>query len=188
MIGRKVLIVLLLVLALLVLTAWINPQPTWIKDVRRKLPVHPDRKYNRRILSTIEQVIIHHSTGPTTQTPSSIAQYHVGPNHISNEGIPGIAYHYIIDREANVFHTQDLENISWHVSGQNTRSIGICFIGDYDELEPTEMQILQLLRLIQYLNRRLGRRLQIAGHRDYSTKTCPGKYTNLDQVRQKLNY
>lgn len=188
MTGRKVLIVLLIVLALLVLTAWINPRPNWIKDVRRKLPVHPDRKYNRRTLSQIDQVIIHHSTGPTTQTPLSIAQYHIGPNHISNEGIPGIAYHYIIDREAKVFHTQDLENISWHVSGQNTRSIGICFIGNYDELEPTKMQMLQLVKLIQYLNRKLGRKLQFAGHRDYSTKTCPGKHVDLGLVKQKLNY
>lgn len=187
MTWRKVLIVFLIILVLLVLTSWLNPSPNWIRDLRNSLPKHPIKRFNRRDLSQIEQVIIHHTTGPTTQSPESVAQYHIGPNHISNDGMAGIAYHYMIDRQARVYQTNDLKAITWHVSGQNTRSIGLCFIGDYDELEPTQGQMRQLLKLLRYLNRKLGRRLQIAGHREYANKTCPGNNVDLDFIRQKIN-
>ena len=184
---RKIGLVGVVTLLLWMLTIAMRSAPFWIRDLRSRLPRHPSRRYGKRTLDRIEQVIIHHSTGPITQTPLSIARYHVGPNHISNEGIPGIAYHYIIDRQANVFQTQDLETISWHVSGQNTRSIGICFIGNYDELEPTDRQMLQLLKLIRYLNRRLGRPLEIAGHRDYANKSCPGDNMDVNWINAQIH-
>ncbi len=183
---RKVLLMGLLLVLLWLLTVAMRPVPLWIRDLRTVLPRHPSRRYNRRSLEQIEQIVIHHSAGPSSQTPRDIADYHIGPNHISNQGIPGIAYHFMIDRKAQVFQVNDLETISWHVSGQNTRSIGVCFIGHHDEWEPTEKQMLQLLQLIRYLNRTLGRQLQIAGHRDYANKTCPGKYIDVDWVRQKI--
>lgn len=186
MTGRQIGLVILVIVALWVLTAWISPTPLWIKDLRGSLPKHPTKKYDRRQLAAIQQVIIHHTTGPITQTPKTVANYHIGPNHISNEGIPGIAYHFIIDRAANVFQTNDLETISWHVSGQNTRSIGVCFIGDYDELAPTTKQMLQLIKLIRYLNRKLGKILDIAGHRDYASKSCPGDLVDTDWIRQQI--
>lgn len=183
---RSILLVVLVILALLVLVSWTNPGPSWIRNLSASLPKHPTKRYNTRSLAQIQQAIIHHTTGPTTQTPKSIADYHVGPNHISNEGIPGIAYHFIIDRAAKVFQTNDLETVSWHVSGQNTRSIGICLIGDYDELAPTTKQMLQLLRLLRYLNRKLGRTLDITGHRDYASKSCPGDLVDTDWIRQQI--
>lgn len=179
------LISLLLILLWLVLIA-MRPAPFWIRDLRRVLPRHPSRSYGQRSLDQIEQVIIHHSAGPTTQTAKDIAEYHIGPNHISDEGIPGIAYHFLIDRRAQVFQVNDLETISWHVSGQNTRSIGVCFIGHHDQIAPTNEQLNQLIRLIQFLQGHLGRRLEIAGHRAYANKSCPGGYVDVEWIKEQV--
>lgn len=182
---RKVAIGLALLALIILLTAAIRPR-SWITDLRRRLPVHPDREYDRRRLEQIREVIIHHTAGPVSQTPEDIARYHSGPNHICDQGCPGIAYHFMIDRAAKVYQVNDLETISFHVSGQNTVAVGICLIGNYDELEPTDQQLTAVVRLIRYLNRKLGKELSIAGHRDYANKSCPGLHVDVDAIRDKV--
>ncbi|MEZ4991895.1 MAG: peptidoglycan recognition family protein [Saprospiraceae bacterium] len=181
---RKVAIIIIVVALVIILMA--AAPKVWIMDLRSVLPVHPDRVYERRALSQIRQVIIHHTAGPVTQTPEDIARYHTGANHICSAGCPGIAYHYMIDREARVYQVNDLETISYHVSGQNTVSVGICLIGNYDELEPTPQQLAAVVKLIRMLKRKLGVKLEIAGHRDYANKSCPGWNVDVDQIRNKV--
>lgn len=183
---RKSFLIGLLLVLLWIVTVAMRPAPFWIKDLRRVLPRHPSRRYGRRSLEQIEQIIIHHTAGPTNQTPKEIADYHIGPNHISDEGIPGIAYHFMINRKAEVFQVNDLETISWHVSGQNTRSIGVCFIGHHDQIAPTNEQLNQLIRLIQYIQQHLRRSLEIAGHRAYANKSCPGDYVDVDWIKEQV--
>ena len=74
-----------------------------IRNIASSLPKHPDLQYDKRRLDQIDQVIIHHSATPVRASPESIARYHVGPNHISSEGIPGIAYHFLINFSGQVF-------------------------------------------------------------------------------------
>lgn len=181
---RKVAIILIVVALVIVLLA--AAPKVWIKDLRSILPVHPDRSYERRALSQVRQVIIHHTAGPVSQTPQDIARYHTGANHICDAGCPGIAYHFMIDRQARVYQVNDLETISYHVSGQNTVSVGICLIGNYDELEPTAQQLTAVVQLIRKLNRQLGKQLDIAGHRDYANKSCPGWNVDVDWIRNKV--
>ena len=181
---RKWAIIALIVALALVLMA-MRPI-TWIKDLRKKIPHNPDEAYRRRKLNQIQQVIIHHTAGPVSQTPEDIARYHSGPNHICDDGCPGIGYHYMIDRQANVYQVNDLETISYHVSGQNTTSVGICLIGNYDELEPSTQQLKAVARVIRYLNRKLGRKLAIAGHRDYASKSCPGWNVDINEITAKV--
>ena len=85
-----------------------------------------------------------------------------------------------------MYQVNDLETISYHVSGQNTVSVGICLIGNYDELEPTPQQLKAVVKLIRHLNRKIGRRLDIAGHRDYANKSCPGWNVDVDAIRRKV--
>ena len=177
--------IIILVLALVLLLTAAAPK-VWITDLRPRLPLHPDRDYDRRSLDQIQQVIIHHTAAPASQTIEAIANYHTGPNHICDNGCPGIAYHFMIDRAAKVYQVNDLETISFHVSGQNTVSVGICLIGNYDELEPTPQQLTAVVRVIRYLNRKLNRRLAIAGHRDYANKSCPGWNVDIDTIRAKV--
>ncbi len=96
---RELSIIVLVVIFLFLLTSFTVLRPSWLKDLRHRLPVHTSRRYSRRQLAQIEEVIIHHSAGPVDQTPAEIAAYHASPgNHICADGCPGIAYHILIDQ------------------------------------------------------------------------------------------
>lgn len=184
--GRTVLYSLgLAFVALMVLKlfGYFHAGRLWLVDLRGKLPVHPDRKFERRALSQIDTIVVHHTAGPTTQTPADIARYHSGPgNHICEEGCPGISYHFLLDRAGMVYQVNDLETVSFHVSGANTSSVGISLIGNYSEIQPTKTQLRRLKDTIRFVERQVGRKLNLTAHRDYKSTDCPGDNIILNQI------
>ena len=153
----------------------------WLVDLRGQLPVHPDRKFSRRALSRIDTIVVHHTEGPVTQTAETIARYHSSPgNHICADGCPGISYHFLIDRSGIVYQVNDLETVSFHVSGANTRSVGISLIGNYNELVPTKTQLQRLKQTIRFVEQKVGKPLILSAHRDYKATDCPGKNMLLE--------
>ena len=136
--------------------------------------------YNKRSLSQIEQIVIHH-VGSTGQTVEDIARYHV----LSN-GWPGIGYWAEIDRDGLITICNSLENISYHVAGQNTRSVGICVNGNFEGVEtPSAEQLQSLSWLIAYLRQTLPNQLPVVGHKDLAPTACPG--FNLYPYLQQFN-
>ena len=76
--------------------------------------------------------------------------------------------------------------IGAHVAGYNSRSLGFCFVGNYDSQIPPE----SLLREAALRTRapwceqfRLSLD-DIVAHRDYSDKTCPGELFDMSELRQ----
>jgi N-acetyl-anhydromuramyl-L-alanine amidase AmpD len=150
-----------------------------INIVVYRLKKHLTKRYETRALSGIDTVIIHHSA-TTGGSPEAYAQYHV-----DNNGWAGIGYHYVISKSGKIEQTQFLRTVSYHTSGMNSRSIGICLTGNYDIQEPTESQISSLVKLIQHLEKRLGRQLDIQGHNEHSNKSCPGRGISVAQIRNR---
>lgn len=158
-----------------------------IKNIVNKLPRHASRHYNTRSLSQIDTIIVHHTAGPATQTPADIARYHTQPgNHICDAGCPGIGYHYMIDRSGNAYQVNELKTISYHVTNANTRSVGVCLIGNYDNLSPTTAQLKTVESVIKEINRKVGKKLSIAGHRDFANKSCPGAHIDVNEISEKV--
>lgn len=151
-----------------------------VYDIRNDLTRHATKRYGRRGLGQIETLIVHHSA-TTSGSATAFARYHV-----NNLGWPGIAYHYVIDKDGRINQTQDLETISWHVSGQNTRAVGVCCVGHYDQQTPPRAQLDSLVLLLKALKTKLPG-VEIRGHRDYSAKTCPGNNFPLEEVVRKVN-
>lgn len=141
-----------------------------IENIADKLPKHAFRKFSKRSLSDIEQIVVHHSAGNENDSIEQIANYHIGSNHVCDEGCPGILYHFMIDRQGNVYQVNALTSITWHLSGQNTRSVGICFIGNYDNYKPTKKQLRAFTKAVRYVNRQVGKTLSITTH----SKACSG--------------
>ena len=69
--------------------------------------------------------MIHHSA-TDDGSPEAYARYHV-----QTRGWPGIGYHFVIQKDGGIYQTNRLDTISYHVSGQNTNSIGICGTGKW---------------------------------------------------------
>lgn len=141
-----------------------------------KLPKGPT-PYNKRNLSSISQIVVHHSDD--NGTPESIARWHVEGN-----GWPGIGYTFVIDKEGTPYQCHDLDTLCFNVAKQNTKTLGICLIGKYDKDTPPAPQVDTLRWLIALLKNVLTAEL-VVGHRDRVATTCPGD--NLYALISSLN-
>lgn len=151
-----------------------------ISIVVYKLKRHWWKRYDSRGLDRINLAVIHHSL-TKSGSAEAYARYHVDEN-----GWPGIGYHYVISKEGKIEQTQFLRTASYHTSGQNTRSVGICLTGNYDIQQPPAVQLEACVKLIQYLEDKLGRRLAIEGHNEHSSKTCPGSNLNVNEIENRV--
>lgn len=158
-----------------------------IIDLRSYLPTHAKRRFPKRNIGQVDTIVIHHTASASNQTVKSIAQYHSGPtSHVCKGGCPGICYHYVINRLGKIYLCNDLESLVYHAAPMNTKSIGICLIGNFDKIEPNQVQLDALDYLIPYLrNNLLKKELQVIGHRDACNgcKSCPGQ--NMYAVVEK---
>lgn len=145
-----------------------------------KLKRHWWKQYDSRDTDDIDLVIIHHSA-TTSGSAEAYARYHVESN-----GWPGIGYHYVISKEGKIEQTQFLKTVSYHTSGQNTRSVGICLTGNYDTQQPPSVQLESCIKLIRYLEGKLGKRLAIEGHNEHSSKSCPGGNIDVNEIENRV--
>lgn len=146
-----------------------------IYDITNTLPKSPNKFYNRRNLNSINQIVVHHSA-TTSGSPKSYANYHINKN-----GWPAIGYHFVIQKTGQVFQTNNLSTVSYHTSGQNNNSIGICLTGNFDIEYPTTEQIKSLKALVLTLEDKFGN-LKKAAHNQFSSKSCPGHRFDINTV------
>lgn len=141
-----------------------------IVDLRGQLKTHPTKSYERRALSDITRLIIHHAGVHPNVGPWAFAEYHV----IVKQW-PGIGYHYTAAVEGTIYQTNDLEVISYHAAGHNADSVGICLHGDWTEgRNPPGSQLKAVGQLIHHIEQQLGRSLAIVGHQEMGSTQCPG--------------
>lgn len=151
-----------------------------IKDIINSLKKSATLVYPTRALSQINKIIVHHSA-TTSGTAASYANYHV-----DTRGWPGVGYHFVVDQDGTINQTNYLTTISNHTSGQNTAGIGICLTGNFDTQQPFPAQMRSLNALISYLKQTVAPNLQVYGHRDYSTKSCPGNNIALSSYNPQI--
>ena len=134
-----------------------------------------------------DTIVIHHSMTKQNakgSTPQAFANY-----HIDTQKWPGIAYPFVIAPDGTIFQCDDLDRRTYHAGNTNTRSIGICLIGDFrtegSKEKPTEAQMMSLYLLVKELQRTLPKLKIIKGHQEcpgYSWKNCPGDTWNYKNV------
>lgn len=152
-----------------------------ILDVTKFLPKHPSKRYKTRNVHEIDRIVIHHSA-TQTGTPKAFANYHV-----KNRNWPGIGYTYVIMPDGLIFQTNADRTISYHASGANRSSIGICLVGNFDQQSLELSQKRALIGLCHLLIKRYPRITRIVGHREVpATKSCPGKKINLPGLRREI--
>lgn len=157
-------------------------------DIRGKLPVHTERKWARRALSDIRGVVFHQAAGVTTAIAA--ARYHIGPNHLSPDGCPGICYTIFVEPDGQAYLCNDFEDITWSqgsgvvpIEGTrgNTNYVSVCFGGDFSgpgypgHGDPTKAQIETAGKLWAYLRDTLKLAPDaLYGHFDFGKPACPG--------------
>lgn len=121
----------------------------------------------------IDKIIIHCSATPEGRevTVETIRRWH------KNQGWSDIGYHYIIYLDGSVHEGRPIEMIGAHTTGQNTYSIGICYIGGCDKnMKPkdtrTAEQEASLVKLVKSLKERFPG-ATVHGHNEYAARACP---------------
>lgn len=128
-------------------------------------------------------VVIHHSWIPDVPMDASSrvesdAMRSMEREHVKTRGWKGIAYNWLVFQSGKIYEGRGWNRVGSHTEGQNSKSVGICFVvnGDAHGLD---------IRAWDAARRVIDEGVQfgaiatdyaIKGHRDYSTKTCPGAY------------
>ncbi len=123
--------------------------------------------------------------------------------HVNTNGWADIGYNWLIDPNGLVYEGRGDNVLGAHFCGTNSRTMGVCVIGDFTNVVPTQAALDQLRNLLAWkacninadplstlLHTGSGLTLnRISGHRDGVCSTaCPGNmlYPLLPNIRQNV--
>ena len=139
-----------------------------------------DLKWNGSLksldLSKIKYIMIHHTAHPTWNI------YDVHNFHQHTNGWIGIGYNFFINPDGTVFEGRGL-NVGAGATGYNYNSIHVCFAGNFENTNPTQKQLENGKKLIEYLLTLVPSDAQIIGHKDIGKTACPGRNFPLDKFK-----
>lgn len=124
-----------------------------------------------------DTIVIHHRGGDGT--PKSIHEQH------RRQGWAGIGYHYYIRKDGAVYTGRPQWAVGAHCPSFNSHSFGICLEGNFENEEPTDVQLKNLKELCKYLKKLFPTIKTIKGHRDCMPTACPGKnlYKHMKELQ-----
>ena len=121
----------------------------------------------------ITEIIIHCSATPASRnhTVQDLDRWH------KEKGLKKIGYHYVIYLDGSVHQGRPVQEIGAHCTGHNAQSIGVCYIGGYDEsFEPSDTRTPEqkesLRNLVQELQQQYPN-ATVHGHSEFAEKSCP---------------
>jgi N-acetyl-anhydromuramyl-L-alanine amidase AmpD len=124
--------------------------------------------------SKTEMIVLHHAAAKSC-TAEQIHQWHL------NNGWSGFGYHFLIRKDGKIYRGRPENVVGAHASGHNSKSIGICFEGDYTAEIMPKAQLEAGQELVAYLKNKYGI-TQVKGHRDLMATSCPGKNFPFDKI------
>lgn len=169
----------------------------WMHDISKVLPAHGEAE--TRDVSGVDTVVLHCTAMPGWNVWET-ARYHTGPNHISDEGCPTIAYAYFIEEDGLTYRCLQHDVRSWHVGPWNDRAIGVCMAYAAGDDPPTDAQLEAAAEVCALLVSELGLSAdRVMGHRELEgsgfvvedgrrvqRKECPGHVVDMDEFRARV--
>ena len=129
----------------------------------------PSGTINKATCGQRNAFITHYSAGPPEQTVRAIQNFHMDSN-----GWPDVGYNWLVDRNGLIYEGRlyNYDAIGTHAADNNTRSIGCCFIGR--DADVTDAAKAAIRTVYDEACRRCNKSLQMLGHRDVNSTSCPG--------------
>jgi len=150
--------------------------------------------------TVVTHLIVHHSAGSNTSANWAAVVRSIWDYHVNGNGWSDIGYNYLVDPNGVVYEGRGNNILGAHFCGKNGNTMGVCVMGDFTNVAPTEDAITNLQRLLAWkacdsgvdplgsaFHPSSGLNLKnISGHRDGCSTACPGDafYPLLPTVRQ----
>ena len=155
-------------------------------------------------------LIVHHSAGNNESNNFANVVEFIWDLHVNTNGWDDIGYNWLIDPNGIIYQGRPDNYQGAHFSCINENTIGVCVIGDYTSVQPSEAALSSLVSLLAYEATEHAIDIStdsyhvtgdflldnIAGHRDSSGSmnacsgtVCPGDsfYPLLPDIRQQIS-
>jgi N-acetylmuramoyl-L-alanine amidase len=134
-----------------------------------------DLKINNMVTRKIDKIIVHCSA---TREGQHIDVDTIRDWHVNGRGWSDIGYHYVIYLDGTVHHGRPIERSGAHTKGQNSNSIGICYIGgvETDGKTPKDTRTPEqkaALDNLLFVLTDIFANTTIHGHNEFAGKACP---------------
>lgn len=123
---------------------------------------------------------LHHDTGPSPAATATFNEDAAAIRAIEQVGQDrfgyGISYSFLITRSGRVFEGHRRNGVGTHTHGYNSSTLAVCFVGNYEEIEPTQEQLNAAAWLLRHGKAKgwtTDGQLD-GGHRDLKATACPG--------------
>ncbi|WP_288222291.1 peptidoglycan recognition family protein [uncultured Clostridium sp.] len=123
--------------------------------------------------------IIYHHCARSYWSPEDINEYHKA------KGWKGIGYNFYIRKDGDIYSGRPENSEGAHTKGENSKSIGICLEGNFEEDKLTKEQIESLINLSIYISLKYDI-YKIVGHKDVYETLCPGKNFPLKDIKTQV--
>lgn len=126
--------------------------------------------------------ITYHHTGVSDRPITSHHDYHT-----DNRDWIMVGYHYYIRKDGTVEQGRPHKTVGSHAGAKaNSQSIGIALSGNMNKIPPTKEQYESIAKLHVWLEEQYKKDLKVYGHKHWMNTDCPGKYTNLDKIKELI--
>ncbi len=158
---------------------------------------------NTPTYSTVTHLIVHHSAGNNTSTNWAASVASIFDFHVNGNGWSDVGYNYLIAPDGTLFYGRGGGNnvVGAHYCNKNTNTMGVCMMGTYTTVAPTDSAWKTLERIFAWkaidvnINpidvkplSDLGVIPVINGHRSGCSTDCPGdsSFNRLTALRTRL--
>ncbi|MEZ4934885.1 MAG: N-acetylmuramoyl-L-alanine amidase [Saprospiraceae bacterium] len=152
--------------------------------------------------TTVTHLIVHHSAGSNSSSDWAATVRSIYDFHVFTNGWDDIGYNWLIDPNGVVYEGRGDNVRGAHFCGFNAGTMGVCMMGDYTSIVPTDQAVGSLENLLAWkscdadiepngeaFHASSGLDLMhISGHRDGCATACPGNsfYPTLPAVREAV--
>ncbi|XP_059062413.1 peptidoglycan recognition protein-like [Achroia grisella] len=127
----------------------------------------------------VDLVIIEHTVTPTCSTDRGCAELvrNIQTNHVESRNFWDIGYNFIIGGNGKVYEGAGWLHVGAHARGYNKRSLGIAFLGNFnnDPLKRSMVDALKALLRCGVENGHLTSDYHVVAHRQLISTESPGR-------------
>ena len=142
-------------------------------------PVKLDIKFRKPLipldLNKVFFVVIHHAAAEQAP-PEQVHKWHL------DRGWSGFGYNYFVRKDGTVYEGRGL-NIGAQTENMNSKSIGVCFEGNFDKENMGSRQLSSGIMFIRdWLMPKLPNKVEVVPHSRFNPTACPGGKFPLAQL------